>query len=173
MLMRAVKIVTPGARPSCSGENIRERFQAMETLHVSTPSCVQNTNKEDFPSRLAVEGVKQSGTHPFAHFLVCVLKWQRKKNLWNLAHRRVINRFVEIKFCCKCSGLGSIQKGDFVGQQIRRGKVLLNAVRQCHCTYRYMWLPNLLPELWSPKGYGNHCVPSKIKQLGVRKNCCS
>lgn len=51
----------------------------METLHVSTPSCVQNTNKEHFPLGLAVEGVKQSGTHPFAHFLVHVLKWQKKK----------------------------------------------------------------------------------------------
>lgn len=79
MLMRAVEIVTPGARPSCSGENIRERFQAMETLHVSTPSCVQNTNKEHFPLRVAVEGVKRSGTHPFAHFLVYVLKWPKKK----------------------------------------------------------------------------------------------
>lgn len=48
MLMRAFEIVTPGARPGCSGENTRERFQAMETLHVSTPSCVQNTNKEHF-----------------------------------------------------------------------------------------------------------------------------
>lgn len=121
MLMRAVEIGTPGTRPSCSGENIREGFQAMETLHVSTPSCVQNTNKEHFPLRLAVEGVKQSGTHPFAHFLVFVLKWQRKKNLWNLAHRRVINRFVEIKFCCKCSGLGSIQEGRTTDMK-RKGK---------------------------------------------------
>jgi len=49
MLMRAFEIVTPGAKPDCSGENTRERFQAMETLYVSTPSCVQNTNKEHFP----------------------------------------------------------------------------------------------------------------------------
>lgn len=79
MLMRAAEIVTPGARPSCSGENIRERFQAMEILHVSTPSRVQNTNKEHFPLRNAVEGVRRSGTHPFAHFLVYVLKWPKKK----------------------------------------------------------------------------------------------
>lgn len=35
LLMGAFQILTPGARPGCSGENIRKRFQAMETsLHV-------------------------------------------------------------------------------------------------------------------------------------------
>lgn len=63
-----------------------------------------------------MEGVKQNGTHPFAQFLVLSLNGE--KNLWNLAHRRLINRLVEIKFCCKCSGFGSIQKSNSVGHQI-------------------------------------------------------
>lgn len=54
-----------------------------------------------------------------------------KKNLWNLAHRRVINRLMEIKFCCKCSGFGCIQKSNSVCQLIRKGQLLL-ATAGCH-----------------------------------------
>jgi len=53
-----------------------------------------------------------------------------KKNPRNLAHGRVINRFVEIRFCCKYSGLGSVQESDTVGRQIYgKGGLLLMAAR--------------------------------------------
>lgn len=91
----------------------------------STPSCVQNTNNEHFPWDLLWR--VWSKVEPTRLHIFWFMPLNGKKNLWNLAHRRVINRLVEIKFCCKCSGFGCIQKSNSVGQLIRKGQLLLAA----------------------------------------------
>lgn len=93
-----------------------EASRQWKSLRVSTPSCVQNANKEHFPwdSLWRVWGEVEP-THLHIFWFVSL---NGKKNLWNLAHRTVINRFVEIRFCCKYSVLGSVEESDTVSWQM-------------------------------------------------------